>query len=468
MSQYYLAVDIGASSGRHMLGTVEQGKIKMEEIHRFYNGMSEKDGELCWDTTKLFEEIKTGLKKCKEMGKIPVSMGIDTWGVDFVLLDKDDQMIGNPVGYRDSRTDGMDAKVYEKISEEDLYGRTGIQKQMFNTVYQLMALKEKRPEHMEKAQTLLMIPDYFHFLLTGKKAVEYTNATTTQLLNSSEKNWDFELIEKLGYPKEIFPEIKVAGTVLGEFTEEIQKEVGFNCTVVLPATHDTGSAVLAVPSNEDKTMYISSGTWSLIGVERKEADCSMESKRLNFTNEGGYDYRFRYLKNITGLWMIQSLKKELDHKYSFGELCQMAEEADIESLVDCNDHAFVAPKSMIKAVQQACEEKGQKVPETPGELASVIYRSLAACYKEVVREIESQIGCTYEKLHIVGGGANAGYLNQLTADAAGIKVKAGPMEATAIGNLMVQMLAEKEWETLVEARNCVYESFEIQTFKARK
>ncbi len=254
MDKYYLAIDIGASSGRHMLASVQDGKMQLEEVYRFPNGMDNKDGTLCWDVDRLFTEIKNGLKKCKEVGKVPVSMSIDTWGVDYVLLDKDDNILGDTVGYRDSRTNGMDEKVYEKISLEDLYKRTGIQKQMFNTIYQLMAVKETNPEHMEKAEALLMIPDYFHFLLTGVKKNEYTNATTGQLINPETNDWDYELMEMLGYNTKMFQPVSMPGTVVGNFTEEIQKEVGFDCTVVLPATHDTGSAVLAVPTNDDNAI----------------------------------------------------------------------------------------------------------------------------------------------------------------------------------------------------------------------
>lgn len=465
MTEYYLAVDIGASSGRHILGHMEQGRMVMEEMHRFYNGLTVKDGEACWDLEQLFEEIKIGLKKCGKAGKIPVSMGIDTWAVDFVLLDGNDQVLGNTVGYRDKRTEGMDRLVRRVIPEKELYGRTGIQKQIFNTIYQLMAVKEKHPDHLEKAEAMLMVPDYFQFLLTGKRASEYTNATTTQLVSPKTKDWDFELIEMLGYPKHIFQPIKKPGTVLGTFTEEIRREVGFDCQVILPATHDTGSAVLAVPSNEENALYISSGTWSLMGVERKEADCTEESRRLNFTNEGGYDHRFRYLKNIMGLWMIQSLKKELQDAYSFAELCEMASQESIPSLVDCNDSRFLAPESMTEAVQGYCKETGQQVPAAPAQLAGVIYRSLADCYGKTVREIETMTGVRYKNLHVVGGGANAAYLNQLTAASTGKTVLAGPTEATAIGNLMVQLMAKGVLADLEAARQCVYDSFEIKIYE---
>ena len=461
MDRYYLAVDIGASSGRHMLASMKDGKMHLEEVYRFPNGMDDKNGTLCWDVDRLFTEIKNGLKKCKEIGKIPVSMAIDTWGVDYVLLDQDDRILGDTVGYRDSRTEGMDEKVYEVIPQDELYARTGIQKQIFNTVYQLMAVKESHPEYLEQAESILMIPDYFHFLLTGVKKNEYTNATTGQLVSPKTNDWDYELIEMLGYNPKMFRPVSMPGTVVGEFTEEVQKEVGFNCTVVLPATHDTGSAVLAVPTNDDDAVYISSGTWSLMGIERKEADCSMESMKANFTNEGGYDHRFRYLKNIMGLWMIQSVKKEFTEDLSFAQICEMASKETIPSIVDCNDDCFLAPKSMIKAVQDFCSRTGQQVPETVGEISSVIYNSLAKCYGDTVQEIEEITGKKYSTIYVVGGGSNAGYLNELTAKYTGKKVSAGPSEATAIGNVIVQMLHDGIFKDLPEARTCVRESFDI-------
>lgn len=461
MDRYYLAVDIGASSGRHMLASMQDGKMQLEEVYRFPNGMDDKNGTLCWDVDRLFAEIKNGLKKCKEIGKIPVSVAIDTWGVDYVLLDKDDRILGDTVGYRDSRTEGMDEKVYEVIPQDELYARTGIQKQIFNTVYQLMAVKESHPEYLEQAESILMIPDYFHFLLTGVKKNEYTNATTGQLVSPKTNDWDYELIKMLGYNPKMFRPVSMPGTVVGEFTEEVQKEVGFNCTVVLPATHDTGSAVLAVPTNDDDAVYISSGTWSLMGIERKEADCSMESMKANFTNEGGYDHRFRYLKNIMGLWMIQSVKKEFTEDLSFAQICEMASKETIPSIVDCNDDCFLAPKSMIKAVQDFCSRTGQQVPETVGEISSVIYNSLAKCYGDTVQEIEEITGKKYSTIYVVGGGSNAGYLNELTAKYTGKKVSAGPSEATAIGNVIVQMLHDGIFKDLPEARTCVRESFDV-------
>ena len=441
MTKYYLAVDIGASSGRLILGHLENGKMELEEVHRFENGMVKKDGELCWEFDRLFQEIKNGLKKCKEIGKIPVSMGVDTWGVDFVLMDKDDKVLGNTVGYRDHRNEGMDEEVYKTISLEDLYARTGIQKAIFNTVYQLMAVKTKHRE--------------------------YTEATTGQLVNAETKDWDYELIDKLGYPRKMFQKLIMPGTSVGHFTEEVKAEVGFDVEVVAPATHDTGSAVLAVPANDDDFIYISSGTWSLMGIEREKADCSKKSCEMNFTNEGGYAGRFRYLKNIMGLWMIQSVRHEYDDKYGFAEICQMAEEAkDFPSRVDANDECFLSPESMIEEVKDYCRRTGQKVPETLGEIATVIYTSLAECYAKTAKELEEMTGRTFSRIHVVGGGSNAGYLNELTARATGKEVHAGPGEATAIGNITAQMLKAEEFKSIEEARTTIHESFGIKVYQA--
>ena len=466
MGKYYLAVDIGASSGRHIIAEIVDGKIVLEEVYRFWNGMDEVDGSLCWDVDRLFREILTGLKKCKEIGKIPSYMGIDTWGVDYVLLDKDDNILGKTYGYRDSRNNGMDEEVYKIISLEDLYKRTGIQKASFNTIYQLMDVKLNHPEDMAAAEAMLHIPDYFHFKLTGVKLTEYTEATTGQLIDPETKDWDYELIDMLGYNRNMFTKVTKPGTKVGNFTKEVQEEVGFDCEVILPATHDTGSAVLAVPTNDDNAIYISSGTWSLLGVERMEADCSLKSMEENFTNEGGYDYRFRYLKNIMGLWMIQSVKKEFTEDLSFAEICAMASTETIPSIVDCNDECFLAPKSMIKAVQDFCERTNQPVPKTVGEIASVIYNSLAKCYADTIKGLEKVTGKTYDRIHVVGGGSNAGYLNELTAKYCEKPVHAGPSEATALGNLAVQMMYAGELANLVDARNCIRDSFDIKIYES--
>lgn len=457
MSIYHLAIDIGASSGRHILGWEEDGKILLREIYRFPNGAETKNGHLVWDVDKLFGEIKNGLKVCKELGMIPATMGIDTWAVDFVLLDKQGKRIGDAVAYRDSRTEGMDRKVEEKISFTDLYSRTGIQKQPFNTIYQLAALGDKLTE----ADRMMMIPDYFHYLLTGVHKFEYTNASSTGLLNAEQKTWDRELIDLLGYPRHLFPELSMPGTVVGRFTEEIQNVVGFDCTVVLPATHDTGAAFMAVPAKNDTSVYLSSGTWSLLGVENLSPITTEASMQANFTNEGGYEYRYRYLKNIMGLWMIQSIRKE-NEAYSFQQLIDMAEAAEFDEIIDVNDDAFLAPESMTQAVKDYCIAHSLPVPETLGQLLKCVYRSLAVCYRDAIAELESLAGKKYTAIHIVGGGSNADYLNRLTASETGLPVYAGPTEGTALGNIMAQMIYAGTFASLHEARDAIHNSFEIK------
>ena len=456
---YYLAIDIGASSGRHILAHLEDNKIKIEEIYRFKNELKKKDGHLIWDVDTLFKHILTGMKECKKRDIIPVSIGIDTWAVDYVLLDSSGKRIHDVYSYRDHRTNGMDQKVYEKISEENLYKRSGIQKQIFNTIYQLQV-----ENNLELADSMLMIPDYFHYLLTGKKVSEYTNATTTQLVNPITKDWDYELIEKLGYPKKIFQNIKKPGYYVGPLTKEIQKIVEYNTKVILPPTHDTASAVLAIPTNED-SLYISSGTWSLMGCELKKANCSKESQENNFTNEGGYAYRFRYLKNIMGMWMINNVKNEIAQDYSFGQICEMASKEAITSIVDVENQRFLAPESMVQEIQKACLESKQEVPNTIGQVAKVIYHSLAKGYQETAEEIEKMTGKRYECIHVVGGGCMASYLNQLSANICKKTVYAGPVEATAIGNVASQMISNQELKNLQEARMCIYHSFNIKEYK---
>lgn len=462
---YYLAIDIGASSGRHILGTIANGRMQLEEIYRFENGMKEIQGQLCWDTEYLFGEIKAGLKKCGELGKIPVSVGIDTWGVDFVLVNAQGERIGNAVGYRDHRTDGIKEKLEPVISQEELYRRTGIAYQPYNTLNQLVALKANAPEQLEQATTLLMTPDYYNFLLTGNAKQEYTIASTGQLLDVHTGNWDFEAIQTCDLPEGIFLPVQMPGTLNGRLKPEVAEEVGFNCDVVMVASHDTASAVMAVPCLEDKALYISSGTWSLMGSESKDPTCDVDSMNAGFTNEGGYEKKYRYLKNIMGLWMIQSVRAEIGGGKSYGEICEEASKETISSLVDCNDESFLSPKSMVVAVQDYCRKTGQQVPETLSELACVIYNSLAACYARTKEEIQRLSGKQFERIYIIGGGSNAEYLNQLTAKYAQCQVSAGPTEATAIGNLMCQMIRSGEFKDLAEARQCVIDSFAVKYYR---
>ena len=461
--KYYLAIDIGASSGRHILGWLENGKIRLEEIYRFENKLVKRNGHLCWDMDHLFHEVVAGMKECKRLDRIPYSMGIDTWGVDFVLLDAGGNVLGNTVAYRDSRTQGMDEEVYKVIPEAELYHRNGIQKQLFNSIYQLMAIKKETPEVLERASRFLMVPEYLNYLLTGEQKNEYTNATTAQLVNAETQDWDYELMKKLGIPTEIFGALNMPKTVVGPLTEAIAARVGFQTTVVLPATHDTGSAVMAVPTTSDDSIYLSSGTWSLMGIERLIPDCTEESRKHNFTNEGGYHHRYRYLKNIMGLWMMQNLRREFRHKYTFEELYQLACSARyFTSTVNVNDSCFLAPDSMRQALKAYCARTNQEVPETEGELLYCVYRSLAKCYAETVAEIEEVTGRNYDTIHVVGGGCQDKFLNNMLAKATGKKVFAGPVEATAIGNLMAQMLRDEVFADLNEARRAVAKSFDVK------
>lgn len=403
------------------------------------------------------------MRKCKELDRIPASVGIDTWGVDFVLLDANGNVLGNTVAYRDGRTKGMDEEVYKVISESELYGRNGIQKQLFNSIYQLMAIKKETPQLLERAECFLMIPEYLNYRLTGVAMNEYTNATTTQLVNAKTQDWDFELMEMLGLPTKIFGELNMPKTLVGPLSSNMAKRVGFQTNVVLPATHDTGSAVMAVPTNSDDSIYLSSGTWSLMGIERLIPDCTEMSRKHNFTNEGGYHHRYRYLKNIMGMWIMQNLRREFKHKYTFEELYELAHIGRyFTSTVDVNDDMFLAPDSMIKALQDYCEQTGQEKPETECELLYCVYRSLAKCYAKTVAEIETVTGRTYDTIHVVGGGCQDKFLDRLLVEVTGKEVYAGPVEATAIGNIMAQMLRDDIFEDLKEARRVVAKSFDVK------
>ena len=475
---YYLAIDIGASSGRHILGHVENGKMVLEEMYRFDNLQVRKNGHDCWDMDNLWNGIMGGLKACGAAGKIPVTIGIDTWGVDYVLLDENDQVLGDAVAYRDSRNEGMDLEVSKFITPEALYARTGIQKQPFNTIYQLTAQKLEHPEQVVNAKRMLMVPEYLNFLLTGVKKSEYTIASTGSLLDAHKKDWDRELIEMLGLPQDIFGELHMPGTVVGELLPQIQEEVGYNANVILVAAHDTGSAFLAVPAKNDNAVYLSSGTWSLLGVENEKAITTEASRQANFTNEGGAWYRYRYLSNIMGLWMIQSVRRELNgvsyvagkdnrvatgKKWSFPNLIAEAEkEEGFNAVVDVNAPCFLAPESMIQAIKDECARTAQPVPETVGQIMQCVYTSLSQCYRDAIHALEGLTGKHYTSINIVGGGCQDGYLNRRTAQATGLTVYAGPVEGTAIGNLLVQMIEAKEFENLQAARNSIRSSFEIK------
>lgn len=479
--KYHLAIDIGASSGRHIIGYVENGEIQLKEVYRFDNTQIISNGHECWDIQALARHVIAGLKAAGDQGYVPETVGIDTWGVDFVLVDANGLPVGDAVAYRDKRTDGMPEYVESIIPFEELYARTGIQKAFFNTIYQLAALKKESPEQLEKAERLLFIPDYLNFVLTGKQANEYTDATTSSLVNAKTKTWDKEIIAKLGLPEKIFHPLTMPGTELGGFTSAVKDVVGYDAKVILPACHDTGSAYLAVPARDDNAVYLSSGTWSIIGVENTEAITNKASLAANFSNEGGAWYRFRFLKNIMGLWMIQSIRRELNgvkyvegksgeaaaealkqlsdyeagRKYSFADLEMAARGVDeATAVINVNEHCFLNPESMIAEVIAAAAKEG-KAPKTIGELIRCVYGSLAENYAEEVRNLQEINGKTYTSLNIVGGGSQDRYLNALTAEATGLEVFAGPTEGTAIGNLIVQMIASGEFTDLNEARKAI-------------
>lgn len=457
--EYYLAIDIGASSGRHVLGWIEDGKLCAEEVYRFPNGaFKNEDGELCWDVDALFAEIKNGIKAAVTAGRAPNYVGIDTWGVDFVLVDSNGNRVSDAVCYRSHRTEGMDEVLEETLTAHQLYARTGIQKQIYNTIYQLLALKKQHPEQLSRASALLMIPDYFHYLLTGIMATEYTDATTTGLVTPATNSWDYLLIDKLGLPMQIFQMIIPAGSILGPIRSELAEELGCYPMIVLPAVHDTGSAFIAVPSQEEGSVYLSSGTWSLMGVERKEANLSKVAEYYNFTNEGGYGGTYRFLRNIMGLWMIQSLKKECG--YSFDQIMKEASaHLDTPYRVDVNDYVFLSPKSMTEALYSRlpCEE----LPL--GELFAIVYLSLAECYAATVAQLRELSGRDVPAIHIIGGGSKDDLLNRLTADLSGLPVIAGPTEATAIGNLLAQMMGTGLIKGgLTEARKILCDSIETK------
>ncbi len=461
--QYFLAIDIGAGSGRHILGSIQDGKLVLEEIHRFENGMKRVDGSLIWDIDELFAEIKAGLKKAKTLDKVPQYVAIDTWGVDYVLLDNEDTEIRPVFAYRDERTETAVPEVEALIPPEQLYSITGIQKQNFNTIYQLWC--DKLSGRMEQAETILMIPEYFAWKLTGVKRNEYTNATTGGMLDAAKKTWSEEIIEKLGYKKSLFGELSLPATKVGSFSEQIAEELGYDATVILCPTHDTASAVAACPL-DDETLFLSSGTWSLIGFENPEPVINVQGFAANYTNEGGIEYRFRVLKNFMGMWLFQSIRKNLDKKYTYDEMMGMAMTSDYEKTVDVNSPNLVAPESMIEAIRAEVGE-----PDLPvADVLECVYQSLSDAYGRAVKEAEALSGRTFKKLLIVGGGGSDVYLNKLTAEKTGLTILTGIKEATTTGNLAAQIIYDsnenkKEYTDIMKFRELVKASFPLTETK---
>ncbi len=418
---YYLAIDIGASSGRHIVGWEESGEIRTEEVFRFANGVKEEDGHLIWDIESLTESVKKGIDEALARYPEIRSLSIDTWGVDYVLMDGDKEILPC-YAYRDSRTEEVIPQVHALVSREEAYQRTGIAFQPFNTIYQLYS--DKLAGRLEKATDYLMMPQYLLYKLCGTKVQEYTDATTGGLVNASTGTYDEEMIDRLGLPRRLFGELVSPGTAIGEYK-------GITCVVC--ASHDTASAVEGIDM-EGNHPYISSGTWSLFGIKSPKAICTEESRLANWSNEGGVGY-FRYLKNIMGMWLVNRLRAELCPDKSFGDIVKEAEESTFDETVDANKSVFLAPKSMKEAFLQELTEK----PAGDGDFFRCAYRSLALCYKASVEELERNTGMTFEKIYIVGGGAKNAFLNRLTEEATGRKVVALPIEATSLGNLKIQM-----------------------------
>ena len=450
--KYCLAIDMGASSGRHILGYIENDKLKLQEIYRFENGIIDIDGNLCWDVDHLWNEIKNGLKECKKLGKIPETVAIDTWGVDYVLLNKDKEELLPVFSYRDGRTSGVPEEIDKIIPRKELYEKTGIQATNYNSIYQLYC--DKKSGRLDSAEYFLMMPEYFSFKLTGEIRNEYTLSTTGGLVNTETFERDEEILEKLGIPKKIFTPLSMPCAVVGNLNEEVKKEVGFDTTVILCASHDTASAVASC-SVGDNGIYISSGTWSLIGTENLYPVTCEEAMNSGFTNEGGIEHRYRFLENIMGMWLFQNIRKNLDKKYTYDEMMQMAMESNFTEYINPNAEDFLAPDNMVEAIRNYLGK-----PELPiGDVLNSVYHSLAKTYSDAVKGIEEICNKKIDVINIVGGGCKDSYLNSLTEKYTGKKVIAGPVEATAAGNLMVQLMYLNKNLDLIKARELIKNSF---------
>ncbi|AFQ58963.1 rhamnulokinase [Bacillus subtilis subsp. subtilis] len=459
----YTAIDVGASSGRIMVGELNEGKLDIQEIHRFANGFSQRDGHCLWDIDHLLKQILQGLQKVKTLGYEHCTVGIDTWAVDYVLLDEKGDRLREAISYRDRRTDHTIDKLEHTLSKAAIYQKTGIQFQPFNTIYQLF---EEDRELLKKTDKIMMIPDYLGYCLTGKAVTEITNVSTTQLLNVSTGNLDPELLEAVSVLEQQFAPLTEPGCELGKLRNEWFPDYDLPaCKVMTVATHDTASAVIAAPGVNDGWAYISSGTWSLIGVENKTPIITDLALENNYTNERGANNTIRFLKNIIGMWVIQEVKQQLQADYSFQQLAEEAKKTEpFQQFINLNDKRFLNPENMIKEIQHYCRQTRQKIPRTAGELACCIYSNLAIIYAIAIKELETITEKPIEQFHIIGGGARNDFLNQLTADMSGKAVYAGPIEATATGNLLMQMIAAKEVKDIKEARQVVRNSFPIKVF----
>ncbi|OIV47140.1 rhamnulokinase [Sodalis sp. TME1] len=454
-----IAVDLGATSGRVMLATWDGAaqQISLREVHRFANGFVKQQGADCWDLDRLEQEILTGIGKLDRDGTILDSIGIDTWGVDYVLLDQSGARVAPAVSYRDHRTDGVMAQVSADLGREDIYRRTGIQFLPFNTLYQLQAWRQRQPEAAANVAHLLLIPDYFHYRLTGALNWEYTNASTTQLLNLATNDWDHALLDYLGVPRHWFGTPLPPGNTPGYWISPSGQRV----PVIAVATHDTASAVVASPLQDESCAYLSSGTWSLMGVESHNPFCDSRALALNITNEGGVNGRYRVLKNIMGLWLLNRITQEL----GIASLPALLEEAaalpPFSRLIDPNDERFINPPSMVDAIREACREQGQPLPQEAAALARCILDSLAMLYRRVLLELSALRGIAPARLHIVGGGSQNLWLNQLTADCCQLPLSAGPVEASTLGNVGCQLMALNEVADVAAWRRIVTRSFPL-------
>lgn len=462
----FLAFDLGAESGRAVAGTLQKDKIFLQEIHRFVNGPVKIQGHLFWDVLHLFQEMKEGLAKAIREGYSFRSLGVDTWGVDYALLAKDGSLLGNPYHYRDPRTNGIMEEAFRRVPREEIFRATGIQFMQLNTLYQLLSMVVTSSPLLEAADCLLMMPDLFHYWFTGQKVSEFTIATTSQCYNPLKQDWDKNLLEKMGIPTHIFPQIIPPGTPLASMLEEIAEETGAKqVQVIAPGSHDTASAVAAVPAEGDNFAYISSGTWSLMGIEVSQPIINEKSLQYNFTNEGGVAQRFRFLRNIMGLWLVQECRRTWAREgkeYSYDDLTQMAKEAKpFKAFVDPDDPRFLAPGNMPERIREFCRETHQQEPETPGEVIRCALESLALKYRWVLDRLEDLLGQPLSVIHIVGGGSQNTLLCQFTADATGKPTSAGPIEATALGNLLTQAMAQGYLASLQELRRIVRQSFEM-------
>jgi rhamnulokinase len=467
-TETYLAFDLGAESGRALLGRLDgKGRLSVEEILRFPNGPVRLGGHLHWDVPGLHRSILEGIRRAADAG--PVSIGVDTWGVDFGLLDRDGELLGNPFAYRDARTRGADEAFFERMTRRRLYELTGIQHLPFNTVFQLFAMVRGDAPLLSRAADLLFIPDLFHYFLTGRKATEFTFATTSQLFSPTARRWEEEILRAVGVDRALLQDVVEPGTVLGELDARVQKETGAGRAVVTAvATHDTGSAVAAVPASGEDFAYISSGTWSLVGVESHKPVMGREAQEADVTNEGGVGNTFRVLKNVMGLWLLQECRRVWagGQDLSYEELGRMAENAPpFAALVDPGLGAFLTPPDMPGALTEALRKTGQPVPPTRGGMVRCILESLALAYRRVLEQVCRVTGKRPAVLHVIGGGSRNALLCRLTADATGLPVRAGPAEATAVGNLLVQAMALGRISSLGELREVVRNSFSMVTYE---